>query len=196
MCRILVEALGLGLEVLVDEEDYERVAGYDWFLKHNGGKRWYAFRWVTRHYGAFRYCLHEEVMRVKSSRERVVDHINGNTLDNRKGNLRICSWKENSWNSGPNSGKVSSKYKGITYRGKYASRGRRYESHRPWRVRVVCDKKAVFEENFSDEFEAYVKSQEVLKEVHGEFAYLVPWSGYSNEGHPNRPMGFMKRGTE
>jgi hypothetical protein len=192
MGRILLEPENWQKYAVVDEEDLERLAGYAWYVKHNGGRLWYAFRWLTRHYGAFRYCLHEEVMRVKSSRERVVDHINGDTLDNRRCNLRICSWQENRWNSGPDSGKISSKYKGITYRRRYASRGRYYESHRPWRVRVVLDRKAVFEANFCDEFEAYQKSQEVMKKIHGEFAFLEPWSGYSNPEHPNMPMNYVE----
>ena len=41
--------------------------------------------------------LHRFVMDI-NDKNLVVDHINRNPLDNRKSNLRICSYKENSFN--------------------------------------------------------------------------------------------------
>jgi hypothetical protein len=51
-----------------------------------------------------------------------VDHINGDVLDNRRVNLRICSNKENSWNQRGKTSKYS-KYKGVTVaRGKFLAK--------------------------------------------------------------------------
>lgn len=40
--------------------------------------------------------MHREV--AKPDEDKVIDHINGNTLDNRRGNLRICTRSQNQWN--------------------------------------------------------------------------------------------------
>lgn len=58
---------------------------------------------------------------VRAIKGQLVDHINGNTLDNRRDNLRICTRQQNIQNSAK-SKRSKQKYKGITlsqYNGKY-----------------------------------------------------------------------------
>ena len=45
----------------------------------------------------------------------VVDHINGDKLDNRKENLRICTMSENARNSKKHADATSSQYKGVSF---------------------------------------------------------------------------------
>jgi hypothetical protein len=50
----------------------------------------------------------------KPDKKEIIDHINGDTLDNRSENLRICSHFENSQNKGMSSNNTSG-YKGVTW---------------------------------------------------------------------------------
>lgn len=56
--------------------------------------------------------MHRQVVGISPGDPRFVDHINGNTLDNRRENLRIVSALQNSWNRGKRKGK--SQFKGVS----------------------------------------------------------------------------------
>lgn len=85
--------------VLVDDEDYAYLKNYKWYANlwnKKGGTKFYAERntWKDKKRG------HEIMHRIitKAPKGFVVDHINGNTLDNRKKNLRIVNRFENQQN--------------------------------------------------------------------------------------------------
>lgn len=80
---------------LVDVEDYERLAQYKWRL----GSKGYAIRTFKDVSGKKRtLSMHRVIMDAPPRTE--TDHINGDRLDNRKANLRICSTMENQRNRG------------------------------------------------------------------------------------------------
>ncbi len=80
--------------------------------------KWCAKDFKNKFYAARRgpenttILMSREIMDAPDNME--VDHINGNTLDNRRCNLRICTRSQNQYNrdSDKNS---SSKYKGVSY---------------------------------------------------------------------------------
>lgn len=84
--------------ILVDDEDYAELASRSWFVDGNG----YAKR--TQRVGPRRegrqitIPMHRHIVGLDGNDRRQVDHINGNPLDNRRANLRICSKDENSRN--------------------------------------------------------------------------------------------------
>ena len=99
---------------IVDEEDYEWLSQYKWHY-HKG----YAAR-TCRQTGKKRTVyMHREIM--NTPRGLVTDHINGNRLDNRKANLRICTRAQNNMNMikfrTRKKSKNASKYKGVYWNG-------------------------------------------------------------------------------
>ncbi|QDV72469.1 HNH endonuclease [Botrimarina mediterranea] len=87
-----------GRKVIVDSEDYELlVARGNWCF----GAKGYAARNERRADGKWRAVLmHRLIMQAPEGLQ--VDHIDGNRLNNRRSNLRLCTPVENNRNRGPN----------------------------------------------------------------------------------------------
>lgn len=89
---------------LIDKDDYERLKSHN-LLKWNSqkcGKRFY----VSKNFKNKKLYLHRFIMNCPDG--FCIDHINGDSLDNRKSNLRICSFRENARNV------IKSGFKGVT----------------------------------------------------------------------------------
>jgi hypothetical protein len=105
---------------IVDDEDYENVCQWKWRAKIIEGKM-YVVRSVNTKLGpgsrknpnvkTETVSLHRFLL--SPSAGMVVDHINGNPLDNRRENLRVCSTMENVRNRMKGAKTTSSKYKGV-----------------------------------------------------------------------------------
>lgn len=80
--------LSRGLSTKLDDEDFESFYIFDWYAL-KGRNNFYAVRSIGR---GTKY-LHREIMSAPCGYD--VDHINHDTLDNRKSNLRICLHAEN-----------------------------------------------------------------------------------------------------
>jgi hypothetical protein len=99
--------LNRGLVVLIDDEDAD-LARHRWWASSAGvGKHYYAQRNVPRLQTAAKIRagkkhLHREIgERVHGApipKGYVIDHINGDTMDNRRANLRVVSLTVNTWN--------------------------------------------------------------------------------------------------
>jgi hypothetical protein len=103
---------------IIDAEDYDKVMDDITTVLRNGKKRvnkWYIWEAPTeKKYtvsGCKRKSIHRAVMGYPKKMH--VDHINGNPLDNRKENLRVCTHSENHQNRKTRSDSRSG-YKGVS----------------------------------------------------------------------------------
>ena len=145
-----------GYTVLVDDEDLERVKELAWHVGNKGAHGDPYFEHCTWKQPIIR--LNRFIMGCTYKDGNVVDHIDGNTLDNRKRNLRICTTAENSRNG--RTRKNNSGYKGVCYLVK----------KNLYRARITKDYKTYTVGYFHTPEEAYEARCKALDGFHGEFA--------------------------
>ena len=97
-----------GYEVQVSPEDYRVLSAMRWSAIKRGPRKTMLYVQATRRWGAV--SMHRFIMSPPPGMQ--VDHANGDTLDNRRENLRICTACENARNHKVN---VDSKsgYRGV-----------------------------------------------------------------------------------
>lgn len=89
------------------------------------------------------------------------DHINGNRLDNRRENLRVCTQGENNRNKAKYRNK-SSQYKGVSWD----------STNKSWYAQIIINKKHYSLGHYRNELEAAKAYDEGAKKHHGEFARI------------------------
>ncbi|MBN2211142.1 MAG: HNH endonuclease [Sedimentisphaerales bacterium] len=154
----------------VDDEDYPRLTRWKWHVSPSTSGP-YAARTIRPAPGQCRKRrLHYEVLRLPQPLPsgRVVDHINHDTLDCRKENLRVCTHQQNFWNSRPRARKTSSRYKGVTRR-------------RPqkWKATIMKDGRLHNLGLFDDEYDAMVAYNRAAVKLFGDYAHVNHWRGPS-----------------
>lgn len=154
-----------GKHTLVDYDDYVKFNVYKWHTSHNGlGKDLHYACRNEKVNGKIVYkALHREIMNVSDN--RIVDHINGNTLDNRKENLRICSKKENSYNQTKSKNNKSG-YKGVV---EYSDNKDKIPYYK---VFITVDRKQMYLGSSKSKICAALIYDEFSLCVHGKYAKL------------------------
>jgi hypothetical protein len=143
--------LTLGNVALVDDEDYEYLNQWKWRDSHG-----YAAR---SQWSPFRKSITMHALIMNTPPGMVTDHINGNKLDNRRENLRVCSRSENNKNRSKNS-HSSSRYKGVCW----------IKRIKKWRAQIKHNNRTIhigLYDKDDDAARAYDKS---AKELFGIFA--------------------------
>jgi hypothetical protein len=90
----------------------------------------------------------------------VVDHINGNTLDNTQNNLRVCKNCENLWNAFKPKG--ASKYKGVCFN----------KQTNQWQAEIQVHKKRIWLGRHNSEEEAARAYDDAAIIYHNQYARL------------------------
>jgi AP2 domain/HNH endonuclease len=144
---------------MVDDEDYERLIKRKWFAwRHpNPPNSFYAHSYEPPHHTI---KMHRAILNIMD-RTIHVDHINGNSLDNRKCNLRVATHRQNTKNAKLNI-RSTSGYKGVTY----------YKPSHKWRAQIQFDGKKKHLGYYLTKEEAAKAYNIAALEHHGEFARL------------------------
>lgn len=141
-----------GKFTIVDDEDFEELNQYNWIC--HTPESVYRQKMVK---GVRRMIwMHRFIMKCPDGME--VDHINGNALDNRKSNLRICTHAENMKNIGF-SKRNTSGYKGVYWN----------KSANKWQAQISISGRVTYiglYDNIEDAASAYNTS---AKKNHGDF---------------------------
>lgn len=144
---------------LVDEEDYEELSRRTWHIDSH----FYAVTNSLKSDGAARTSLYMHRMVLKPEPGLETDHRNGNTLDNRRSNLRAVTHAENMGNYGRGKQIVkSSRFRGVYYR-KDRNRWSAYIGTKKGRDMLGC---------YATEQEAARSYNMAAKVRYGEFARL------------------------
>ncbi len=134
---------------IVDDDDFAALSGYSWHMK-NG----YAFT-GDRDLRMHRFILGDPPVGF------IVDHINGDKLDNRRANLRLATHAQNMQNMAPRQGSTS-RFKGVYWK----------SEHRYWVAGITVNKIRHHLGSFVSEFDAARAYNAAAVKYFGEYARL------------------------
>ena len=150
-----------GKDAIVDNSDYEELSKYKWCL-HGGC---YAARGYHSNGKLIIEKMHQRILGTAPPGYEI-DHINGNTLDNRKENLRFVTHQQNVFNSNrktpKNPGTTHSGYKGVLWR----------NDRKKWRVSITCDGIRHYIGLYENKHEAARAYNEAARRFFGQYAKL------------------------
>jgi hypothetical protein len=147
-----------GYVVTVDDEDYGWLIRHSWHVHDSNSQTRYA---VARIKGKM-MRMHRVILFHHGLLEDglLVDHMDGNGLNNQKNNLRACTHAENQWNRiGP-------------FRNGYLGVFRSGRKKNPWGAQIMVNYKQIFLGNFPTKEKAAIAYDNGARKYHGKFATL------------------------
>ncbi len=140
------------IATLIDDEDYDRVVKYKWHLSKRNNLKYAVSSRGTNNY----IKLHRLILDAKEN--QLIDHINGNGLDNRKENLRFCSSVQNQMNTKIRKDNTSG-HRGVMWN----------KRDKKWRAVIRINKKQTLIGKSYSKLEAIKMYDKKAKELYGEF---------------------------
>lgn len=141
-----------GKYALVDDIDYEWLNQWKWCVLQS--------KYVHRNAGRGKWVRMQRLI-MNAPNGMSVDHINGDTLDNRRSNLRLCTHRENTKNMRLSRANKTG-YKDIYWD----------STRKKWAVQVMSDGVKVYGGRFDNITEAIKSRNSLVRKLHGEFAHV------------------------
>ncbi|WP_291734659.1 HNH endonuclease [Clostridium sp.] len=152
--EMIIESKVYGIiRVKIDNDDLEKCSKLTWHYAKNKDSKYIQ----TRIKGKM-IKLHRYIMNINNS-NLVVDHINRNPLDNRKSNLRICSYKENSFNKSIRVDNTSG-IPGVSF----------HKTNKKWRAKIKYNNLTIHLGYFEDINEALINRRVAEEILFGEYS--------------------------
>lgn len=149
--------LSKGAFTIVDDDDHTWLSQWKWHLMGR-----YAGRVITDPVTRKQHSLSMHRLILDTPQGMHTDHINGNGLDNRRENLRICTPSENSRNQKANKRRAGdAQYKGTFFVKKLGK----------WKAVIGINGKNQYLGLFTSEEDAARAYDQKARELHGDFAH-------------------------
>lgn len=149
--------LTMGQVAKVSDADYEDLSRWKWCAsKGTSVNGYYAVRSKVINGKRHIVSMHREILGLNPGDRMYGDHINGDTLDNRRENLRACTPTQNTINR-KEAEAAPGKLKGAYYNG-YC-----------WYSLISYGRKTQYLGSFSTAEEAHAAYSAAAKRIHGEF---------------------------
>jgi len=137
------KAFNTGVEFIIDKEDFNKICHYTWRENHHG------YIETKINHGSKRIFIHRIIMGIENVDWKIeqCDHIDRDKRNNRKSNLRICSFSVNQINKYPRKDNITGTT-GITYDKRCKNSWRAYINYNGKRIysSVVATKEECIKE--------------------------------------------------
>jgi len=94
--EIVLHSKGEDYTVLIDEEDFHKVSEHTWVIHHDKSNIKYCYTHIYVDGKRTTLRLHRFLLGLEKGDKRIINHIDGNGLNNKKSNLEICDIMYNS----------------------------------------------------------------------------------------------------
>lgn len=152
---------GRGKFAIIDADDFRSLAIYHWIGHTDGSCYTIFYAGVNARTGKGLYqrtLMHRLIM--QPSGGLVVDHINGDKLDNRKANLRVCTIGDNTRHQLRRRSDNTSGYRGV----------KKGKTPGTWDAEITINYKVVYLGRYRSKHDAARAYNKKVVEVRGEFA--------------------------
>lgn len=152
-------------QTIVDNKYFDILNKYKWIADYNKKRKPYAARRkkIKEKYPTTYISMHRYIMYLEGYNliNKEIDHINGDTLDNRVINLRVCTHAQNMKNR-PKAKNNKSGYKGVYW----------FESRKKWIANISYNKKTIYLGCFNNKIDAAKAYNNAALKYYKEFAKL------------------------
>jgi hypothetical protein len=148
-----------GKVAIVDDADFEFLNQFKWHALKLAGKFYVGRKLTVSKCKQNQILMHRFIM--KPDKGMVIDHLDGNPLNNQKNNLRICTHSENMRNCKISINNTSG-FKGVSF----------VKKNNTYKSAIKLNKKTIYLGYYIDPIDAARAYNDAALKYHGEFANL------------------------